>query len=247
MARLDNELLGAEDKQTTSATSASATQSAYTLRVSARKLTGTLVAIVATLLAIHILLQICHYQWYEIPWLIRQFFDVDEEDSLPTWYSAVALLLAAGLLYVIARCKRIEGDAWTWYWYGLCAAFVFLSMDEIAGLHESFNTVTDFSWTIPGAVGAALFGLAYIRFLQVLPSQTRWLFVVSACMFIAGAVGVERSTDWYEDSDLLDTLAYNLWNALEEGLEMGGVVLFIYALLIYMSRSGSVAIEVLED
>ena len=101
-----------------------------------------------------------------------------------------------------------------------------LSMDEIAGLHETVNSLIDFSWTIPGGILAALFDLAYLRFLLHLPSRTRWLFLLSGIIFVTGAVVVERSTDWYDDEDLLNTLPYNLWNALEEGLEMGGVVLF---------------------
>ncbi|MCH8039862.1 MAG: hypothetical protein IH977_05880, partial [Nitrospinae bacterium] len=86
--------------------------------------------------------------------------------------------------------------------------------------------MADYSWAIPGGITAAIFGLAYLRFLRHLPARTRWLFVVSGCVFLGGAVGVEMSTDWYDDEDLLDTLAYNLWNTVEEGLEMGGVVLF---------------------
>ncbi len=199
---------------------------------------GWLTAIVCGLLAVHIVLQVWHYQWDELPWLLRQFFDVDEEDSLPTWYSATALLL------LISRRKRIDRDPWVRYWYGLTLAFAALSMDEIAGLHETLNSLIDFSWTIPGGILAALFDLAYLRFLLHLPSRTRWLFILSGIIFVTGAVVVERSTDWYDDEDLLNTLPYNLWNALEEGLEMGGVVLFIYALLGYMTRGRSLQVEV---
>ena len=208
---------------------------------------GWLTAIVVGLLAVHILLQVWHYQWQELPWLLRQFFDVDEEDSLPTWYSTTALLLASVLLLLISRRKRIDQDPWVRYWYGLTLAFVALSMDEVAGLHETLNSLIDFSWTIPGGILAALFGLAYLRFLFHLPSRTRWLFILSGIIFVTGAVVVERSTDWYDDEDLLNTLPYNLWNALEEGLEMGGVVLFIYALLEYMTTGRSAHVEVIVE
>jgi hypothetical protein len=55
---------------------------------------------------------------------------------------------------------------------------------------------------------------------------------------------VERWTDWFAEEDLRDTLAYNLWNAVEEGGEMGGVVLFIYALVGYMGRGEDVHVDV---
>jgi hypothetical protein len=193
-----------------------------------------LVLATLTLLSIHVALQVYHYEFRRLPWLMRQFFDVDEEDSLPTWFATSLHLLTAALLYLIARRKRAERDSWTGYWYGLSFVFVALSMDEIAGLHETINSVTSFSWVIPGAIAATIFGLVYIRFLWRLPPRTRWLFILSGCVFLGGALGVERATDWYKDADQLNTLAYNLWNAVEEGMEMSGVVLFIHAVLGYM-------------
>ena len=56
-----------------------------------------------------------------------------------------------------------------------------------------------------------------------------------------------RYTDWYEERELLDTLAYNLWNAVEEGLEMAGVVLFIHALLGYMGRGQGARVDVVVE
>ena len=70
------------------------------------------------------------------------------------------------------------------------------------------------------------------------------MFISSASAFISDAVGVEMSTDWYDDQGLLNTLAYNLWTAVEEGMEMGGVVLFIYALLDYMGRGQDTPVKV---
>jgi hypothetical protein len=215
--------------------------------ISAKKLSGSLTVIVTSLLTIHTLLQIWHYEWQELPWLLLQFFDVDNEDSLPTWYSASALLLVSALLHCIAQRKRTDGDRWTRYWYGLALAFVALSVDEVAGLHETINTVIDVSWVVPVGIGVALSFIAYIRFLLHLPTRTSVLFVISGCVFIAGAVGVERATDWYAEMDLMDTLAYNLWTVVEEGLEMGGIVLFIYALLEYMRPGESVHIDVNVD
>lgn len=210
----------------------------YQLDLSSSPLVTYLVIIVVALLSIHSLLQICHYQWHEVPWPLRQIFDVDEEDAIPTWYSAMALLVASGVLFVVTEHKRSEQDRWVPYWEGLAVTFLLLSLDEVAGFHETFNSLVDYSWTIPGGIAAAIFGLAYLRFLWHLPARTRWLFIVAGCIFVGGAVGVERYTDWYDEQDLLNTLAYNLWNTVEEGMEMAGVVLFIYALLEYMRLDG---------
>ncbi len=203
-----------------------------------------LACIMAALLAVHIVLQVWHYQWHKLPWLLRQIFDVNEEDALPTWYSSSLLLLASALLYIVSRRKRADGDPWMLYWYGLSLGFAFLSIDEVAGFHETLNSLIEVSWTIPGGVVAAFVGLLYLKFLLHLPARTRWLFIVSGCVFLGGALGVERWTDWYAEEDLRDTLAYNLWNAAEEGSEMGGVVLFIHALVGYMGRGEDVHVDV---
>lgn len=200
--------------------------------------------IVIGLLSIHCILQIWHYEIERLPWLVRQIFDVDEEDTIPTWYSANALLLTSGLLYLISHRKRLDQDPWFRYWYGLTIGFAFLSMDEIAGFHETINGLVEYSWTIPGGIVAAIVGLLYIRFLWHLPSKTRWLFVIAGAIFVGGAVGVENYTDWYEDEDMLSTLAYNLWTAVEEGMEMGSIVLFIHALLQYMNLEKSARVNV---
>jgi len=216
----------------------------YELQVSSRKLVRALSATVIGLLLVHVVLTVWHYRWREVPWPLRQLFDVDEEENLPTWYSAAALLLTATFLLLLALRKRTQHDPWARYWLGLALAFGLLSLDEIAGLHETFNSMFESSWGILGGVVAAVFGLAYLRFLRDLPAFTRWRFLAAGVLFVGGAVGVEMATDWYDDRDLLDTLSYNLWTAVEEGLEMTGVVVFLHALLGYMGGSGSSSIAV---
>ncbi len=69
--------------------------------------------------------------------------------------------------------------------------------------------------------------------------------MASGVLYLAGAIGVEMSTDWYAEEDPLNTLAYNLWTAVEEGLEMGSIVLFIYAVLDYMGRGQDINVNVI--
>jgi hypothetical protein len=76
----------------------------------------------------------------------------------------------------------------------------------------------------------------FLPFLWAMPGRTRWLLMLSGAIYLGGAVGVEWGTIWYEDNGLLDTLPYNLWNALEEGMEMGGIILYIYTLLTHMAN-----------
>jgi len=56
-------------------------------------------------------------------------------------------------------------------------------------------------------------------------------------------LGIEGATDWHKDRKPLNTPACNLSTAVEEGMEKGGVTLFIYALLGYMGGARRSRIE----
>ena len=56
---------------------------------------------------------------------------------------------------------------------------------------------------------------------------------VAGIIYVGGAVGVEH----YSGADL-NSLRYNMLTALEEGLEMTGVILAIYTTLDFISRNG---------
>lgn len=58
--------------------------SKYDFTFPAKKIITRLYVTVAILLSIHVVLTICHYRWVELPWLLRELFDVDEEESIPT-------------------------------------------------------------------------------------------------------------------------------------------------------------------
>lgn len=186
---------------------------------------------VGVLLGIHVILSFVHYQMHELPWLVRQIFDVDEEDSFPTWYSAIALFLTSAVLWINARAHRQAGSPLRMQWYGLALGFLFLSVDEIAGMHETLNGEIEMSWAIPGGIVALIVGVAYLSFLTKLPRRTAVWFVMGGAVFVGGAVGVELFTERYLHNDELDSLGYYLWNGVEEGMEMAGVLIFLRALL----------------
>lgn len=199
--------------------------------------------LVGSLLGIHVLLNVLHYEVGEVRWLIRQIFDVDEEDSFPTWYSASALLITSVCLAIKASDSRQKKHAHTWHWYGLSVGFLLLSVDEIAGMHETLNSVIEISWAIPGGILALFIAGIYLAFLFQIDRRTAVQFVIGGALFVGGAVGVELLTEPYLENDQLNTLAYNLWTAVEEGMEMAGVLIFLRALLISM-RGENAATEV---
>jgi hypothetical protein len=216
----------------------------FAFQIPRKKLIQGLFIATGTLIAAHILVHVVHYKVYELSWLFRHYFDVNHENSLPTWFSTMLHFTASMLLFTVAINKRSAQDDWTLYWFGLAFGFLILSMDEVAGVHEKINTATSFSWVIPGGVVAAMVGLAYIRFLLRLPFRTRWLFVISGAIFLLGALGVEYLSIWLKNTDLLSKLEYHLWTAAEEALEMSGIVLFIHAILGYIGDTEDPRVEI---
>ena len=131
---------------------------------------------------------------------LRTLFDFDIELNIPTFFSAVALLLSSIILSMIAWGKK-KMDLSYFHWLGLAIVFLFLSIDEFAALHERLispiRTMLNasgwlyYSWIIP--YGGALFLLiiVYFRFWIRLPRETAILFGLSAALFVAGSIGLE--------------------------------------------------------
>ncbi len=193
------------------------------------------------LLIVHVTLQVLHYQAGGVHWLLKDTFDVDEEQNIPTWFSATLLLLSALLLFSIARVEREEQSAGAGYWKALGIGFVFLSLDEVAGIHEMLNTWveqlrgdSEFNWAYVGAPVFVMVALVFVRFLARLPRRTRNGMCGAGIIYGSGAVGIEIVSHLYLKSHDIDTLGYNLYTALEEGLEMAGLIYFIHVLMAYM-------------
>jgi hypothetical protein len=192
---------------------------------------------VVVLLIAHLASQIYYIGGNSDPFEFHLTFNVDDEPSAPTWYSVCMLFSSSLLLLAIAGAKKRERDRDAPYWYGLSVGFAVLSLDEIAGLHETFNTMMDIGWTIPGAVLALATAILYSRFLLRLPARTRIRFLLAGAVFLGGAIVVEYLSGPPYFMHSLESIEYAYMTALEEGLEMTGAALFIAALLDYMMRS----------
>ena len=179
-------------------------------------------------------------KWWQIA-----LFDLDEEESFGTWYSTLILFAAGQLCLIQWWLERKSAGRSTGSWLFFAVGFHILSIDEVVGLHEYVNTLAeDTAWTTYGAIIVLIIGLANLPFLARLPSRTRSLFIIAGAIYVGGALGVERATDWYDVNDLMNTLAYNLWTAVEEFMEMSGIVLFIFALLEHIVSVGQKPVRI---
>jgi hypothetical protein len=69
--------------------------------------------------------------------------------------------------------------------------------------------------------------------LAKLPAAVRLRFLIAATLYLGGAIGVELVGGQLAVSGGIDNWAYCLTVTLEEGLEMAGLIVFIWALLKY--------------
>jgi hypothetical protein len=195
--------------------------SQFQLNVAVRPYCILLLLISLSFVLLHTLLFSYHYYVNELPFLVRQLFDLDEENNLPTWWSSFLLLNVAFFVLVSALTKH---DKFRPYWFAIAIGFLVLAIDEVAGLHETFNATIVPSWALYGGVLVAVIALIFIPFLRSLDGRLALSFVLSGVVFVTGAIVVEILSEGIDT----DSLAYSFAVALEEGLEMLGALMFLY-------------------
>lgn len=209
----------------------------YQLTLLLRDYIVTLLVLAMVLLSIHVGLYLYNYQVEELPWLLLQLFDLDEENNIPTWFSSFLLLNNAFFLYLYSGKEGLQKQ---FHWSLLAAGFLLLAIDEVAGLHESFNSAIDISWAIPGAILVLFVGVMFVPFLLSLPRRLALLFILAGFLYVSGAIVVELLSEDMES----ETLAYSLVVAVEEGLEMIGALLFLFVLMREMRSGEKVSVDV---
>lgn len=209
----------------------------YKLNIVIRTYTGLLLALVLSLVVIHSGLYLYNNRVEELPWLLLQLFDLDEENNIPTWFSSFLLLNNSFVVLLLANTR--EGSQRI-YWTILAASFLLLALDEVAGLHETLNTATEINWAIPAAIFVLIVGIAYVPFLLALRRRLAMLLILSGVLYFSGALLVELLS---EDMDS-NSSRYALAVALEEGLEMLGALLCLHTVLNEMKSAQKVSIDV---
>jgi hypothetical protein len=180
---------------------------------------------------------------------VRQF-NLTEENNISTWFSSSMFLACSLLLGLIGWAKRGTKGAEARNWLSLAAIFLCLSMDEASSLHEMiipqgdalfertgyFNPHLFSSWLPFGATAAAIVGFVYVPFLRDLPKGTRLRFLLAACVYLSGAVGTEMAGGAIAYYLGADGMPYATEVAVEEGLEMLGIIAFLYGILMHLRQ-----------
>ena len=176
------------------------------------------------------------------------FFYLDYENNLPSVYSFLLLLATGLLLAVIALLERVNSGSIKWQWILLSLGFFFMAADEVLSFHERLNLpvrrllgtehygVFYYAWVIPAIFVTLIAAALLSKFVTRLPAKTRFHVIISAILFLGGAIGLELVGGRYAELHGDDNLTYSMIVALEESLEMAGVITLIWALLSYMGN-----------
>ncbi|MFA5260315.1 MAG: hypothetical protein WC450_03710 [Candidatus Omnitrophota bacterium] len=174
-------------------------------------------------------------------------FCLNAEHNIPTFFSALLLLFAAQLLSVITMLEKKRMAAHVSRWAILSCGFLFMAADELFCFHENMGDpisqlsgnghrgVFYFAWVIPGIVVVLGLSLFFLRFLLNLPVKSRITFLMAAALYFGGCIGCELIGGNYADLHGQKNLIFGMMTTVEESLEMAGVIIFIWGLLVYIA------------
>jgi hypothetical protein len=172
-------------------------------------------------------------------------FHLDAEQNIPTYFSMLLMLLTALLLLLIAILNKNHRMPHVSKWVILSCWFQFMAFDEAFQVHErlilpirkllgNINLgIFHFAWTIPAIILVIFLGLFFRQFLFYLSATVRFRFLISAALYIGGALGVELIGGGYAKSYGTENWIYSMITTVEESLEIAGLIFFIWTLLKY--------------
>lgn len=216
--------------------------------LSPRGIVRLLAGITAVLVVINVLTRLATLHFSDFTgrdWLTIMF-GLGGEANIPATFSGGLLLLSGLLLGAIALARRRFGGPFWPHWAVLSATFLFLSLDELASIHDNISLPLSrlhhssgallYLWVVPYGVAALALLLGSIRFLLHLPAPTRRLFILAGAVYVGGALGMEL-LEAASNSRHIATGFIPVWGVIvEETMEMCGTVIFISALLSYLQR-----------
>jgi len=195
-----------------------------------------------------------------------RLLDLDKESNLPSFYSGCLFLTNALLFLIVWRSGREILHRPT-TWLGLAALFCFLAYDELFSVHERLmeplrNTlhlsgVFYFAWIVVYGPAVILLAVLFFPVWWKLKKRIRLLLAISAVVYTSGVIGLEMIGGKVYDSivnimtatgsDAIiasgKPLSFRVISAVEEVLEMGGLVLLSYSLFsLLQSELGGVEV-----
>lgn len=203
-------------------------------------------------------LYVAYTQTASFHWFVHLLFNLDGEANVPAWYTSAQLLLAGTLFVLVAVSRTEDRVVAPWFAALAGAGLIFLSADEVVGVHENVTALLQPVAFMPRfndghgmwiPVYLAIIGIAALAtmrsWLAVWRAERRGSIVLAAgvALFLAGAVGIEIiSYGGVRDAGPTDP-RYTLLVAAEEGLELLGASLMLFGSAIIARTIGPPALD----
>ena len=184
---------------------------------------------------------------------VLPLFDLDGEQNIPSFFSGCLFLGGAALFLLVWRVRSQN------IWLVLAGVFVFLAFDELLQVHETLigpireryhlSGFLYLAWVVVYGAAALVLAVAFVRPWWRLPRRVRFWLGVSAATYLAGAIGFEMlgAPHWevlLRSGAGVDLLS-SIYSTIEESLEMAGLIMLIYSLLLLLqTERGGVAVVV---
>ena len=179
--------------------------------------------------------------------VLFSLFFIDGEGNLPAIFSTCLFLINAVLFLMVWQAAGPAGDSQK-IWLVLAIVFVFLAIDESISIHERLidplrqalgaTGVFYYAWIIPYGIGVLLLAIVAIPVFWRMPKRIRFWFGLSAAIYLFAAIGLEMVSGKYlvmmnENKDIV----WILMVTLEESLEIAGLIILVYALLLLVRNT----------
>jgi endoglucanase len=219
----------------------------HTITLQAGKASRMLAYITAMLLVAHIVAMYSTYALgHESVFGLVPLFDFDMEKNVPTLFNVCLFILNAALFLILWNATRINGKT-QFVWLLLSAVFLFLSIDELSSVHEHLSVAVSaafnptgifrFAWVIPYGIALLVLTGFVLPSICRLPKGIRFWFILSGVIYVSGALGLEMlGGKYFESIHNAPDVLYVVITTFEESLEMIGLIVLVYALLIFLQR-----------
>ncbi len=212
----------------------------------ANRLAWTLIGVTLIMLVLHLLLQYLNLVVYQeqngFVFELSNRLDLDDEISVPTWYSQILLFTIGIGAFLAAYLQNRQASRRLWVIIG-CLGLL-LSIDEAASLHElvlqslhnmyfldTFPTVSRNAWWLITPLIVLPAGLLIWQAIKLLPKRTALFFILGGVLAVIGgtivdavAVIVPTTTFLYQ----------GILVGFEEGLELLGSTIVLFAIADYI-------------
>jgi hypothetical protein len=210
----------------------------FLVAVDPGRLVRTLAVIAALLTLAHLALVLVRtLTGHDYIYGLFPLFDLDLERNIPSFFSGCLLMLNALLFAVVAKAAPRSKTTWL----ALSGLFLFLAYDELFSIHEHFSRLRAalhtsgllyYAWVIVYVPAVALLAWLFLPVWRRFDGPVRSWLARAAGAYLAGAVGVEMVTGAYHEAGgHQGDLTYGLLVAVEESLEMAGLIMLTHALL----------------